>query len=917
MKTLKVFVSSPGDVGREREISARVLNRLAGEFVGRVDVQSYFWEHEPMRATRDFQDQIPSPSTFDIVLCILWSRLGSRLHSRHNRADGTPYLSGTEYEFEDAAAAAFQRGVPELLVYFNKTPKTIPAEPIEVRQQMIEQFDALRAFEKRWFVDSAEKALKAAFNTYTDLDRFEEMVETHLRKILADQMVQDEDSSVAPRVPLWTSGSPFRGLEPFEVEHEVIFFGRTRAVGEVLEALRKQSLKGCAFVLVLGMSGCGKSSLIKAGVLPLLTRPGVVEGIGLWRWAIFRPADATGDLFDGLATALLRVEALPELASDGTPKEQLAEMLRKAPGSVIALIKGGLSQAAREIEIKENLVQQPAARLALVIDQLEEMFTLETVTHQQRADFIAVLAALARSGRVFVLSTLRSDYYARCADEPQLVELKAGSGTYHLLPPSALEIGQIVRQPAFAAGLHFEQDPQTQEQLDDLIRDAAVRDPQALPLVQFTLQALYERRKANGRMTLEAYRSLGGVEGAVAARAEQTYNALSGPARDSFPAVARALVRVGEGAQAVRQRAAMSQFDSDPAACELIAAFVQERLFVTDHDDVGIAIVSVAHEALLSAWERFAAWIRENRDFLLARTRLEQASSVWEAANRDAAYLLQPGRPLEQAAFLLRHHGTSLSGLARSFVETSIQAVEAADAEKARARLREARSLQEKADALWVELRETGNGQSDAWRFAHLSEIENLLVDSLAINPEAMDAANRLASIRRLLVETGIKTQDLNLASIYLQKLKSSAIQADPNLPKLSKELEEAWEEADPARNLHVQRMRRWALLGCWLPLPWTAGASGLAIGSSGFFYWLLATGGLITVLHFIVALFVVMTASGNEKSLKWVYLWSVILIFASLAALNPVSLVLSVGVGRRVDKIRMQKLLWRNAMPT
>ncbi|HKV10656.1 MAG TPA: hypothetical protein VJ725_21120, partial [Thermoanaerobaculia bacterium] len=256
MNTLKIFVSSPGDVGREREIAARVLKRLSGEFVGRVDLQSYFWEHEPMRATNDFQDQIPSPSTFDVVLCILWSRLGSRLHTKHSREDGTPYLSGTEYEFEDAAEGARRHGTPKLLVYFNKTPKTIPAEPVEVRQQMIEQFDALRAFEKRWFIDQAENTLKAAFHTYTDLGRFEEMVEMHLRKILTDRLMHDEGwRDGSPAIPIWTAGSPFRGLESFEFEHEAIFFGRTRVVGEILEALRKQIMKDCAFVLILGMSG--------------------------------------------------------------------------------------------------------------------------------------------------------------------------------------------------------------------------------------------------------------------------------------------------------------------------------------------------------------------------------------------------------------------------------------------------------------------------------------------------------------------------------------------------------------------------------------------------------------------------------------------------------------------------------------
>ena len=332
-------------------------------------------------------------------------------------------------------ALRLENGVPELLVYFNKTPKSIPAEPVEARNQMIAQFDALKAFERRWFIDAEDETLKAAFNTYTDLARFEETLEAHMRQLVHARLPRHAPVGWSDVSPVWTHGSPFRGLEAFEYEHEVIFFGRTRALGEILEALRRQALRRCSFVLVLGMSGCGKSSLVKAGVMPLLTKPGVIEGIGLWRRCVFRPADATGDLFDGLATALLRAEALPELAADGTPREQLAELLRSAPQSVIALIKGGLSQAAREVELKENLVRQPEARLALLVDQLEEIFTLERVTRQERSDFLATLGALARSGRVFVLVTLRSDFYARCADEPVLVGLKADSGTYHSLPP--------------------------------------------------------------------------------------------------------------------------------------------------------------------------------------------------------------------------------------------------------------------------------------------------------------------------------------------------------------------------------------------------------------------------------------------------------------------------------------------------
>ncbi len=106
-------------------------------------------------------------------------------------------------------------------------------------------------------------------------------MEVHLRKLLEERLPRSRPGA-GPRFRVWTAGSPFRGLETFDFDHSPIFFGRTKATSEVLDALRAQASQGRPFVLVLGMSGCGKSSLVRAGVLPLLTQPGVIEGVGLW-----------------------------------------------------------------------------------------------------------------------------------------------------------------------------------------------------------------------------------------------------------------------------------------------------------------------------------------------------------------------------------------------------------------------------------------------------------------------------------------------------------------------------------------------------------------------------------------------------------------------------------------------------------
>src|SRR5438270_7054475 len=111
---LRVFISSPGDVGEERVIAARVLQRLRGEFARAAQIEPYFWEHEPLRATGDFQAEILPPSQCDVDVCILWSRLGTRLPAHYRRPDGSAFDSGTEWEFEDAARAFREKRSPDL-----------------------------------------------------------------------------------------------------------------------------------------------------------------------------------------------------------------------------------------------------------------------------------------------------------------------------------------------------------------------------------------------------------------------------------------------------------------------------------------------------------------------------------------------------------------------------------------------------------------------------------------------------------------------------------------------------------------------------------------------------------------------------------------------------------------------------------
>ncbi|HEV3120577.1 MAG TPA: ATP-binding protein, partial [Isosphaeraceae bacterium] len=559
---LTIFVSSPGDVHVERARTAAVIERLQHEVRNHARLEAYFWEDQPLQATGGFQTQIVLPSATDIAVFILWARLGTRLPPSLTRPDGSTFSSGTEFEFEDAFHSHQERGTPDLLVY-RKTARALAELDDEGKvRQLLEQKKALDAFCDRW-LGNPDDSFKAAFHTFQTLEEFERRLEIHLRKLIRERLARQTGRHLDEEI-LWpeSKGPPYRGLEPFELEHAPVFYGRGQAIDEIVSALQSQAAGGCAFVLIFGMSGCGKSSVVRAGVLPRLAQvaqpppaanwsaqPGaaVPQAVGLWRRCIFRPSDAAGDLFGGLAQALFAETAVPELTAGGYTASDLADALRDGPRHAIGPLRLALHSVAEAEARQKGLDQPPDPRLILVVDQLEELFTLERIGERERSGFIDALSALAKSGVVWVLATMRSDFYPRCAEIRELDVLKKGQGQYDLLPPTFAEVGQMIRLPARDAGLHFEQDPTTKQWLDDLLHEAAAKDPESLPLLEFTLERLYQTRTPDRMLTLASYRTLGGLEGALAQHAEEVFASLELPVQAVFPSILPALVTVAPG----------------------------------------------------------------------------------------------------------------------------------------------------------------------------------------------------------------------------------------------------------------------------------------------------------------------------------------------------------------------------------
>ena len=736
-KTIRVFLSTTGDVQKERILADRVIRSIAAEFnvlvsatfstvqrlveeSGAPENQSalllcpYFLDYQRFQMSPGYQGRIPNTAEFDLVISILWSRLGALLDSSLVMPDGNSPSSGTEYELAWALDHASQNsGVPRLHVYRNGSQPTPPLEPKEERELFIRQWDCLQEFFSR-LEKNGQIPLAGMLNNYRDLQEFEELFREHFHTFLAAQVEREVGQKVPGRTGRRWKSCPFRGLNFFDFEHAPIFQGRMKAIGEVLQALEAQLRAQRPFVLVVGASGSGKSSLVRAGVLPLLTQPESIEGIGLWRWSMTRPGagGSAGDCFDALAAALLEPSALPTLQDTESRSaiSDLATELREHSDMFALRVRDALDHAAREwktqqahaLKERERQLRQsgrledadlacqrserlelPKARLALVIDQLEELFTTDFPS-EIRQKYISALAGLVRSGRVFLLATLRSDFYPRYQEFPDLIELSKPSGKFDLCPPTPYELGNMIRLPADAAGLHFEQERATGQRLDQALRDAAAATPESLPLLEHVLLLLYEQQAVRGDDLLRwsDYREVGELKGALAQHAETVFATLQTHEQRAFPVVMRYLVTLGQGEEEVPNRRTVPYqdlIDSDGknndekvGAKGFVDLFVEKRLLVADIGPQGEVAVCVAHEALLREWQRVKDWLAENREFLRMRDRVDSSLKLWLSRGKQKDDLLGPGLPLAEGEKLVKDFGSSLSRDQTDYIHGSV-----------------------------------------------------------------------------------------------------------------------------------------------------------------------------------------------------------------------------------------------------
>lgn len=666
---LRIFVSAEEAVRHERDNAIAVVNGLKTDFSGQVTIELILVDDLTPEKLADARRGGVSGDLPDIVISLMSSRLGPSRPRHPEEGDAGPTGETTS---QTVSQSHFE--TPQLLVYRRV------GNGIAIRSEVSASLKHKKAFNEfmdDWFGGAAD-SFDAAFRAYGSFDELERMLRADLTRIITkalsgNRSEREETAGLAT----WTRGSPFAGQDAFGADRSEVFFGRRRAIADATKLLLDRAADGCPLIMITGMSSCGKTSLVNAGIIPAITEPGAVKGIDVWRSCRFRPSSAShGDLFAGLAATLLDKKGLPEMAEGGVTVDELADLLREAPRRADIPLRMALGRAGNG-QHRPGEDTKSTARLVLIVDQLEELFTTPDISSEDRRKFSAALYAMASSGQVWILATLRSDYRPDCAGLPEIAGLINDGGEYHLTPPTFAELGQIIRGPVRAAGLQFETDPETGERLDDMLHQAAIADDGSLPLLEYVMQELHHRIRAGDRLlTFNAYNRLGGFDGLITERCETVFSDLDASLRAALPAMLRALVTVSieDDSEALPRTALKTDICVTPQRQQLLDAFIGARLVVADLDEHDRPVVRIACSGVLRRWQRVRDWMEEDRRFLSARATLTNSARYWQQRKRHPDFLISEWQTLAEHEILPEEGREYLDEDAIEYVEASIAA---------------------------------------------------------------------------------------------------------------------------------------------------------------------------------------------------------------------------------------------------
>jgi formylglycine-generating enzyme required for sulfatase activity len=479
-------------------------------------------------------------------------------------------------------------------------------------------------------------------------EKIQRLVET-LRNGHAQKAIPDD---------YWADHSPFRSLQVFKPEDSWLFFGRDSETDDLVARLAREPV-----VAVLGNSGSGKSSLIRAGLIPTLRR-GRFRKDGAstdsWQIAVFRPSQAP---FDSLAETLPG-QLMPEL-SRHEQMEFIADFRKKLPFAEDALRNGVSALASTQATTGKG-------RILLVADQFEEIFTL-TSDRDTRERYINALLAASRPGgavAVHLVLALRADFYSHCLEHPELSR-RLEANLYNVPRMDAKQLRDTIEKRLALAAAHAETGL-----IDSLLADVG-SEPGDLALLEHALDQVWEKRGPGNKLTNASYVEIGRLRGALGRHADEVYGEIGGETEKLLvQKIFLALVHVGEDALDTRQRVSkqeLLQLGSRQEIEPLLDRLASSRLISTSGEgEGGQEHVEVAHESLIRNWDRLRSWLNQNREFLVWRDTLRKRARDWKP-NEPASLLPEKTAIFQRAMQYLGERPDDLDDSDKAFIRASNQ----------------------------------------------------------------------------------------------------------------------------------------------------------------------------------------------------------------------------------------------------
>ncbi|MBK1645033.1 hypothetical protein CKO25_10290 [Thiocapsa imhoffii] len=581
---VRIFVSSPSDLEHERALVKDVIAALTQEYLPYFDLQAILWEEEALTAAQSFQAGLLRPSECEIVLVMLWTRLGTPLAE-------DPYggMTGTEWEFVDAVRASAHTGRPEVLVYKKSAPRMVDVNDAEATREALADRHRLDAFFREHFFNP-DGSFSRAFREFANDRSFRQLLETQLRKLLNRRI--SAERRLAADAGDWR-GSPFRDGVSFELKDERVFTGRETESRELIGRLDHLQGAGRGLLLLSGASGVGKSSLIRAGLLPRLVRPFLFPGIAGCRWGLVELGRETP--LAALSRALAGTGMLgPALDAFGLDRERLERLLLSEPAVAADQIQAALNQLGAAPAMRGTGVEG-RLQLAIIIDPLDPLFESAAGVVPGARDLVRALARLAAREGVWVIASLRSDHLERLADLPELVTLLDEHSWYQVEPPPPARIRQVIEIPARMAGIEYEAMTGADSQgLVEILEAEASRLEHWPAVLAPALNAIYRRATETASvsadapihrvLTLADYRQVGGLSGTLLHRAETLWTDLDAALQGALPVLCRALVALEGGgrSQLAARKGDLGTLRRNPMVAQLLERLIAARLIVAD-----------------------------------------------------------------------------------------------------------------------------------------------------------------------------------------------------------------------------------------------------------------------------------------------------------------------------------------------